>query len=251
MNASGKCAKVVEKCLIFIAMEVEASPLIKELNLSLNKSIFHKNAPFNCYSGLYKGKNVCVVTNGRCKDYGVDNVGTVAAGISLWLAIEKIQPDLVINAGTAGGFKRKGAEIIDVFISSRTAYHDRRIAVPKYKEWATCAHDSIPTENLRSKLGFKQGIVTTSNSLDYTETDERLMIENEASLKDMEAAAIAWTCKQHETPFFCLKVVTDIVDGSRPPEEEFYENLKAASEKLQSVVPQTLDFVIGRAITEL
>jgi hypothetical protein len=35
------------------------------------------------------------------------------------------QPDLVINAGTAGGFGRMGAAIGDVFVSSRTVNHDR------------------------------------------------------------------------------------------------------------------------------
>ena len=29
----------------------------------------------------------------------------------------------------------------------------------------------------------------------------------------MEAAAVAWACELHKTPFFCLKVVTDLVDG--------------------------------------
>lgn len=29
----------------------------------------------------------------------------------------------------------------------------------------------------------------------------------------MEAAAVAWACEQHGTPLFCIKVVTDIVDG--------------------------------------
>lgn len=34
-----------------------------------------------------------------------------------------------------------------------------------------------------------------------------------ARVKDMEAAAVAWACEQHGTPLFCIKVVTDLVDG--------------------------------------
>jgi len=37
----------------------------------------------------------------------------------------------------------------------------------------------------------------------------------DVSVKDMEAAAIAWVAKLNNTPFFALKVVTDIVDGDR------------------------------------
>lgn len=37
-----------------------------------------------------------------------------------------LKPDLVINAGTAGGFKKHGTAIGDVFISTRVKNHDRR-----------------------------------------------------------------------------------------------------------------------------
>lgn len=36
---------------------------------------------------------------------GVDNVGTVSASLVTYASIQALQPDLVINAGTAGGFK--------------------------------------------------------------------------------------------------------------------------------------------------
>lgn len=36
---------------------------------------------------------------------GVDNVGTVCASLITYASIQALQPDLIINAGTAGGFK--------------------------------------------------------------------------------------------------------------------------------------------------
>ena len=36
---------------------------------------------------------------------GVDSVGTVSASLVTYAAIQALQPDLIINAGTAGGFK--------------------------------------------------------------------------------------------------------------------------------------------------
>ena len=44
-----------------------------------------------------------------------------------------------------------------------------------------------------------------------------------ACVKDMEAAAIAWVAETAKVPFFALKVVTDIVDGDRPTQDEFFE----------------------------
>ena len=35
----------------------------------------------------------------------VDNVGTVPSAVLTYAAIEAFKPDIIINAGTAGGFK--------------------------------------------------------------------------------------------------------------------------------------------------
>ncbi|CAN0520241.1 unnamed protein product, partial [Ectocarpus sp. 8 AP-2014] len=85
-------------------------------------------APSKCFSGSYQGAAINVVTNGKCSRFGVDQIGTVAAGLSTWLSVEAIKPDLVINAGTAGGFKKHDTAIGDVFISTGVKNHDRRCA---------------------------------------------------------------------------------------------------------------------------
>lgn len=70
----------------------------------------------------------------------------------------------------------------------------------------------------------------------------------DASVKDMEAAAIAWAADLSNTPFIALKVVTDIVDGDRPAEEEFFENLATAAASLQVMVPKVIEFVVGKSL---
>ncbi len=42
----------------------------------------------------------------------------------------------------------------------------------------------------------------------------------------MEAAAVAWACEQHGTPLFCIKVVTDLVDGGGVGEVRERESTK-------------------------
>ncbi len=39
------------------------------------------------------------------------------------------------------------------------------------------------------------------------------MQQNNVAVKEMEAAGIAWALHFFGTPFFCLKSITDIVDG--------------------------------------
>lgn len=111
--------------------------------------------------------------------------------------------------------------------------------------------ESVNTKTLASTLNAKQGVCTTSNSLDRHEIDDVHMKENNASVKDMEAAAIAWSCSLHDTPHFGLKVVTDIVDGDRPTQDEFLENLHSAAESLQKALPQVIDYVCGKSHDEL
>lgn len=62
-------------------------------------------APCVTFSGEHGGLQVHVVWNGRDKNHGVDNVGTVPASLSTYLALLAFKPDVVISAGTAGGFK--------------------------------------------------------------------------------------------------------------------------------------------------
>lgn len=70
------------------------------------------------------------VTAGKCQLHGVDNVGTVPAAVTAYLAVHEFKPDLVISVGTAGGFKARGAAIGDVFLATAFANHDRRIPIP-------------------------------------------------------------------------------------------------------------------------
>jgi len=75
-------------------------------------------------------------------------VGTTPAALTAYLAIKKLQPDLVINAGTAGGFSRKGGCIGDAYISLFCKHHDRRIPIPGFLEYGRGDHKSIPVPNL-------------------------------------------------------------------------------------------------------
>lgn len=60
----------------------------------------------------------------------VDQVGTVPAALTAYLALLAFQPDLLISAGTAGGFKAQGGAVGDVYVGSSVMNHDRRIPIP-------------------------------------------------------------------------------------------------------------------------
>ena len=242
-------------------MEAEAMPFVEHLGLEKDDAVFESHLPFLAYTGNYKDGKVTVITNGKdtVYDTGVDNVGTVPAALATYLALHKLQNtvDLLINAGTSGGFQRKGAAIGDVFLTTGVTHHDRRIPIPGFTSYGigklenASSETIVSPENLAQQLNFKMGIVSTGNSLDTTEICDKHMLANDASIKDMEAAAIAWSCALMEKPFLGVKVVTDVVDGDVPTQEEFLANLAAASKSLQEALPLVIEAVVGKAYADL
>lgn len=234
------------------AMEAEALPMVKGLGLKLDDPpIIAPPAPCLTYSGDDWGCRIHLVCFGKCKTTGMDNVGTVPAALMAYLALQAFKPDVIISAGTAGGFSSRGAKIADVYVSTATVNHDRRIPIPGFDVYGIGHHDALPTPVLRETLGLKAGVVSSGNSLDFTSEDMVRMVEHEASVKEMEAAAIAWTASLFHCPFFCVKAITDIVDGDRPAADEFLENLHKAADALQSVMPKVLEFIAGKKYSEL
>ena len=237
--------------LVPIVMEAEATPFVEHLELKPVDDFFPSHTPFLAFSGSLSDTKVTVITMGKDSVYetGVDNVGTVPASLATFLAVDKMKAnatpvDLVLNGGTCGGFARKGGAIGDVYLTSGVANHDRRIGIPGFDKYGIGSLSSaIDPTTMAESLGYKTGVCTSGNSLDKTETDDEYMKNNDASVKDMEAAAIAWVCKMAGLPYMGVKVITDIVDGGVPSHEEFMENLASAAQSLQSALPKVLTYV--------
>jgi 5'-methylthioadenosine nucleosidase len=121
--------------------------------------------------------HIGLVISGVDPRFGCAAVGTTPAVIATYIGIETFKPDLIINAGTSGGFKGKTAQIGDVFLVSEFKHHDRRIPLPGYKEYGIGSHPAFATPNLHKYLDCKKGVCTTSNSFHHFSEEEELMIE--------------------------------------------------------------------------
>eukprot|EP00192_Tetraselmis_astigmatica_P019023 CAMPEP_0117662892 /NCGR_PEP_ID=MMETSP0804-20121206/8293_1 /TAXON_ID=1074897 /ORGANISM="Tetraselmis astigmatica, Strain CCMP880" /LENGTH=250 /DNA_ID=CAMNT_0005469817 /DNA_START=62 /DNA_END=814 /DNA_ORIENTATION=+ len=242
----------IKTVLVIIAMEAEAKPMVEKLGLTKDEpSRIPPPATCVTFSGKHGGLNVHIACNGVCKEYGIDNVGTVPATLTAYLGIEAFKPDIVISAGTAGGFKEKGGEIGDVYHSTSTINHDRKIAIPVFTAYGMDSRPSHPCPNMVKALGLKGGVVSTGNRFDKCEVDMETMAENSAAVKEMEAAAVSWVCSLSGTPCFALKALTDIVDGDRPSHDEFLENLATAASHLKDAVVGAVEFMDGKSLKEL
>ncbi|CAN6688059.1 unnamed protein product [Malus baccata var. baccata] len=217
----------ISTILLVIAMQTEALPVVNKFNLTEDPdSVFPNGVPWVRYHGSYKDLKINLVWPGKDSSLGVDCVGTVSASLVTYASIQALQPDLIINAGTAGGFK-----VFDLYgVGLRQA----------------CA-----SPNLQKELNLKVGKLSTGNSLDMSPQDEASIMANDATIKDMEGAAVAYVADMLKVPILFVKAVTDIVDGEKPTAEEFLQNLAAVTAALEEKVTQVIDFINGKCLSDL
>ncbi|XP_038984853.1 5'-methylthioadenosine/S-adenosylhomocysteine nucleosidase-like isoform X7 [Phoenix dactylifera] len=269
-NAAGDGdRRPISTVLIIIAMQTEALPLVNKFHLSedIDGSLFPKGVPWVRYHGIYKELHINLVWTGKdsilvefskfgCVLAGVDSIGTISASLVSYASIQALKPDLIINAGTAGGFKAKGACVADVYLVSNVAFHDRRIPIHviffcvNYL-YGIGARQTFSTPNLIDELNLKVGKLSTGDSLDMSPQDEVLILANDAVVKDMEGAAVAYVADLLSVPAIFIKAVTNTVDGQKSIAEEFLQNLIAVCTTLAQTVSQVVDFISGKCLSEL
>ena len=239
------------KCIaVVMAMNSEASPIVTLLNAEPLEPI--PFMPFQLYEAHRNDCRIIISVNGRDKRHGVDSIGTQTAALNAYVVAERFSPELMITAGTAGGWTHRGAEIGDVYVSDQKfVHHDRRIAIPGFTEYGIGSYPAVPTTKLAQSLNLKQGIVTTSNSLDENDDDRRLISETGGVVKEMEAAAVAYVCELMKIPVMALKAITDLVDHHAATADQFAANLHMASEQLAEKLVQVIDFCASRSIADL
>ncbi|XP_058091043.1 5'-methylthioadenosine/S-adenosylhomocysteine nucleosidase-like [Magnolia sinica] len=251
-TASTSEKKTISTILIIIAMQTEALPVVNRFHLSEDPDdVFPKGVPWVRYHGIYKDLHINLIWPGKDSLLGVDNVGTVSASLVTYASVLALKPDLIINAGTAGGFKAKGACIGDAFLASDVAFHDRRIPIPVFDLYGIGARKVFCPSNMLKELNLKVGKLSTGDSLDMSPHDEASILANDTSIKDMEGAAVAYVADLLSVPAIFIKAVTDVVDGDKPTAEEFLQNLVTVTAALDHAIVQVVDFINGKCLSEL
>lgn len=236
--------QIARQIAMIMAMHSEAEPLIQSLHLQKLEHVFRPGIPFEAYQGNLESAQISLLVSGKDPDHQVDNVATVPAALMTYLAIEKFAPDLVLNAGTAGGVAGRGCRIGDVYLGSGTfCFHDRRIPLPGFDQYGMGLYPCYETATIARHLEMKTGTISTGNSLDMHAQDLHCINANQASIKDMEAAAVAWVCRTLFVPMIAVKAVTDLIDEGAPTEEQFTQNFQLAATNLQRKTTELLQYL--------
>ncbi|MEM8757760.1 MAG: 5'-methylthioadenosine nucleosidase [Planctomycetota bacterium] len=223
------------------AMRAEARPLIERLKLREAALPWSDRLPPRLWTGEHAGVEIDLVWVGRDERHGVDLIGTSAATLATSLLLTHRESDLVISAGTAGGFVSRGGAIGAVYLSKGPiCFHDRRVPLPGFAESALGEHPCVDASGLSRELGYELGVVSTGDSLDAPPQDLDAMARLGTHAKEMEAAAVAWVASLHGVPMLAVKAITDLVDGPHATEAEFLEHLHTASDRLAEAVERVV-----------
>ena len=249
MPAPGPC-----DILLHVAMLAEARPLLDQFKLDA-ASPLDAGLPAHVWrrSG---GGPLALVVHGIDPDHACDRIGTETATLVSHLAVRALRPKLVINAGTCGGFESRGATIGAIYVPSRYLFHDQRVDLPRFGDFARGAIDadaplpaggtSAPAGDPRSApavaaaIGAARGPLATGSSLDATATELALFDREGVVAKDMEGAAIARVCRDLRTPLVAVKSVTDMVDHKADTAAQFVRNLSKATDRLAAALERLL-----------
>jgi len=218
------------KMLVFVAMHEEMGAMLEALGIEKEE---------NKCEYTYEQENLTTLFCCAPRDptYNVASVGTIPTAIALTEKFASFNPDVVLNAGTSGGFQKRGGEIAKIIACKRTIFHDRRIPLPGYKEYGIMDLTNSINDVVAQELGIETGTLTTADSFSNIPEDLKMFEEYKVTNKDMEGAAVAYCASRKKIPVVFLKGITDIVDHEGDSmADQFLENLKKTTTALAEVV---------------
>ena len=232
------------------AMQAEAEPSFRRFGATaLDVS---SRFPVRYHQAHAETTDVLFAVNGRDRLHGVDLIGTQAATLTTMQVIERHEPDVIISAGTAGGWERHGTSIGQVYLSDDTfLYHDRRVGIAGWEAYGPGSYPGANTRHLALALGLERGVITSGNSLDQSHEDRAAMMANNARAKDMEAAAVAWVAHEAHVPMFAIKAITDYVDHPADTAEQFATNFGVCTAGLADIAHRVADHLGRHGLADL
>lgn len=229
---------MLSNILVVVAMQKEAIFFINDMHLH-KMGFLEKGFPVVWYHGKINGKEINLLTNGESDKFHLDNVGTQPATLTTTLGIIKFHPNLIISAGSAGGSENNNAYIGDIFLSKSIDFFSRRIPGTYFKYGYGSYESFVVPNEIVKKYKLKIGINCSGDSFDENNTDIEQFKELKCSVKEMEAAGVAWVSSTTNTPMFSLKGITDNIDSnssSSQYKENFTKVLSKLSIKLKDII---------------
>lgn len=193
------------------AMEEETRVLLAQMENQKKEEIHH----LSYISGEIAGKPIVLTQSG---------IGKVNSALATAFMIDRYQPELVINTGSAGGLQ-PGLKVGDVLVADELSYHDVDATAFGYAKGqvpqmpVSYQSDSQAVETVVSTAGLlglspHKGLIVSSDSFVASKEEvERILKEfPQAGATEMEGASIAQAAYLLEVPFVVIRSISDSAD---------------------------------------
>ncbi len=146
-------------------------------------------------------------------------IGKVKATYNLTKAIQKFNPDLIINLGTAGSTTFDRGSVVNC---SRFIQRDMDVRALGFQKFETpLSNESILLEYGLIIENLPNGICGSGDQFEMEH------INPEYNVIDMEAFALAKVAEYEKIDFLCLKYISDGADGNAA--DDWTQEVKKAS----------------------
>ena len=173
-------------------------------------------------------------------------IGKVNAAVTSSLLIDKYNPDLIINIGSAGGIA-KNVQIGDIVMATELNYHDVDVTAFGYQKGQIpdmpehFKTDKIFVEKIKAnneknnnKLKLQFGLMLSGDS--FINSNDKVQQIKEAFptalALDMESTVISQVCYKFNKPFVIIRTVSDHADNTS--DTDFSTKLIEVSNNLAS-----------------
>ena len=215
---------------IIVAEEKELLALLEVIQTKEEIKIFEKIF----YKGRIENKEVIVVKS---------NVGKVNSARVCQILIDKFNPNMIINIGTAGSVDNR-LEIGDVVVADRLYQYDFDVT--------PFGRKIGEIENIGEYIKVDSNLLKLFNGLDIVigsiasgdkfvvdrEEKDNIRSKFDAICIEMEGASIAQVCYLCKVPFLVIRSITDKLDGSSKIDFETF--LELSSKKAVNILKEIL-----------
>lgn len=193
------------------AMEEETRVLLAHMTEQKVEKVHH----LEYISGVIDGQAVVIAQSG---------IGKVNSALATGFMIDRYQPELIINTGSAGGLL-PGLKVGDVLVADELAYHDVDAMAFGYAKGQVPQMPATYHSDARAVAGIMaaatavgltphQGLIVSSDSFIANKAEvDRIVAEfPQAGATEMEGASIAQACHVMGVPFVVIRSISDSAD---------------------------------------
>ncbi len=188
-----------------------------------------KYADLKIFTGIINNRFIVLAQSG---------VGKVNAALNTQYIIDTYKPNIIINTGVAGGIA-DGLDVGDIVIGTYLVQHDFDVTVLGYAKGYMCTgkNPDKPTVFYSDKtlisefeaaakgsLNVHKGVIASGDTF-VSDKNKKQDIKNtfNASVVEMEGAAIAQTATVNCIPFLIVRAISDLADDTAAQDHEFVE----------------------------